>query len=236
MKNSSMRYDALLLLGPSGVGKTPLGQLFEEHGLGGRRCVHFDFGAEMRRRVAENRPDEWIAREDIDFLSDVLRSGALLEDCHFPLAGRILQAFLTRQEADRSTLIILNGLPRHAGQAAALESIPLGPAERNDAATMSIDVAAVVYLQCDEGTIIERITTNVGGDRTDRTDDDTAEVRRRFRTFVERTLSLLEFYRRRQVKIKTVDVTATTTAAKLREQLGEWQTADRGLSGDTQNR
>ncbi|MCX7427258.1 MAG: hypothetical protein NTW96_16720 [Planctomycetia bacterium] len=45
------RNDAMLLLGPTGSGKTPLGDLLERRGLGGRRCVHFDFGAHLRRIV-----------------------------------------------------------------------------------------------------------------------------------------------------------------------------------------
>ncbi len=39
---------AILLLGPTGSGKTPLGQALEKKGLAGRRCVHFDFGANLR--------------------------------------------------------------------------------------------------------------------------------------------------------------------------------------------
>ena len=41
--------DAILLLGPTAAGKTPLGQLFADRGLWGRPCVHFDFGENLRR-------------------------------------------------------------------------------------------------------------------------------------------------------------------------------------------
>ena len=40
---------ALLLIGPTGSGKTPLGELLERSGLWGRPCRHFDFGERMRR-------------------------------------------------------------------------------------------------------------------------------------------------------------------------------------------
>jgi hypothetical protein len=43
---------ALLLLGPTGAGKTPLGDWLEAHGLWGRPCHHFDFGANLRAVVA----------------------------------------------------------------------------------------------------------------------------------------------------------------------------------------
>ena len=40
---------AVVLLGPTGSGKTPLGEWLEAKGLGGRRCHHFDFGTRLRR-------------------------------------------------------------------------------------------------------------------------------------------------------------------------------------------
>ena len=83
-------HRAALLLGPTGAGKTPLGQMIESRGLWGDECLHFDFGANLRRVVDENRPDEVISRADIEFLRGVLASGALLEDEHFPIARRIL--------------------------------------------------------------------------------------------------------------------------------------------------
>lgn len=191
------RPKAILLLGPSGVGKTPLGGLFEQRGLNGQPCVHFDFGAELRRRVDENHPDDWVSREEIDFLRGVLELGILLEDRHFPLAARILGAFLVRRGVDRSILVVLNGLPRHVGQAASVEAI--------------LDVVTVACLECDEETILRRIATNSGGDRTTRIDDDTAKVRSRFRIYLDRTVPLLDYYRREGTVIQTIQVTATMT-------------------------
>ena len=46
------RPAALLLIGPTGSGKTPLGDLLDREGLWHRRCCHFDFGERMRRIVA----------------------------------------------------------------------------------------------------------------------------------------------------------------------------------------
>ena len=45
------RPSAILLLGPTGSGKTPLGELMERRGFGGRRCRHFDLGDRLRRFV-----------------------------------------------------------------------------------------------------------------------------------------------------------------------------------------
>ncbi|GAG42293.1 unnamed protein product, partial [marine sediment metagenome] len=72
-----------------GSGKTPLGEMLEQRGLWGTPCVHFDFGANLRDVAHRNRPEPRIGREEIDFLREVLRTGALLEDEHFPLARRV---------------------------------------------------------------------------------------------------------------------------------------------------
>ena len=79
-----------MLLGPTGSGKTPLGAMFAERGWRGERCVHFDFGDNLRQAVARNEPDADITADDIVFLRRVLQTGALLEDKDFPLAERIL--------------------------------------------------------------------------------------------------------------------------------------------------
>jgi len=78
---------ALLLLGPTGAGKTPLGALIEREGLCGHRWAHFDFGHQMRKIAAGGRPTARLTQADVDFLRQVLHSGALLEDERVPLAG-----------------------------------------------------------------------------------------------------------------------------------------------------
>lgn len=45
------RTPAVLLLGSTGSGKTPLGDLIERRGLRGVRCLHFDFGVNLRKIV-----------------------------------------------------------------------------------------------------------------------------------------------------------------------------------------
>lgn len=191
------RQSALLLLGPTGSGKTPLGQLLEVRGLHGVRCVHFDFGENLRQIVAENRPSETISQADIDFLKNVLASGALLEDDQFPLASRILTTFLDRQNVCAETCVVLNGLPRHVGQAGAMDAI--------------LDVRWVVCLNCDSEVVMRRLASNIGGDRGDRVDDDLDRVRKKLDIFRERTTPLMDHYRRRGATIITLGVTSSTT-------------------------
>jgi len=49
-----IRRDAILLVGPTGAGKTPLGEWLQLHGLWGRRCHHFDFGTNLREVASGN--------------------------------------------------------------------------------------------------------------------------------------------------------------------------------------
>jgi len=207
MDGSRHTNRALLLVGPTGSGKTPLGDLIAERGLWRAACAHFDFGANLRFLVEQDRPDEIVGRDDLRFLRSVLRSGALLENEHFPLAERILRSFLSRIGAERRTMVVMNGLPRHVGQAEAVDAI--------------VDVVAVVHLRCSGEVILERLGTNIGGDRAGRVDDDLQSVRRKLALFCERTAPLLDYYRSSGIAIETVDVTATMTPARM------WETLDR---------
>jgi adenylate kinase len=199
------RHSAILLLGPTGSGKTPLGHVIEGEGLGGRRFVHFDFGENLRQIVAHNNPDEMISREDIDFLRGVLQSGVLLEDEQFPLANRIFRSFLARRMANESVWVVLNGLPRHVGQARGVDAI--------------LDVRGVVCLECSGDTIVRRLASNVGGDRAGRLDDDLDRVQTKLEIFRQRTAPLVDHYRRRGARIETIEVTADMTAKDVRGRL-----------------
>ena len=213
---------ALLLLGPTGSGKTPLGQMLEARGLCGIRCAHFDFGENLRAVVAGDSPDAMISQTDIDFLQGILATGALLEDEHFPIAERILRRFLAQHtlgataglsssagntvgQANRGaryfgsigSLVILNGLPRHVGQARAIDAI--------------LEVHAVVCLECSGETVMLRLESNIGGDRDDRSDDTLDQVRMKLDVYRRRTTPLVEHYSRKNVRIKSIEVTPAMT-------------------------
>ncbi|MFC1452200.1 nucleoside monophosphate kinase [Verrucomicrobiota bacterium] len=186
------RRFAALLAGPTGSGKTPLGDLLQTRGLKGRRCFHFDFGAELRRIAEEPARHGGPADEDVEVVRGSLRSGALLEDRHFHIAETILRAFLDRNGLTAPDLVVLNGLPRHVGQAAAIDE--------------SVSVELVVWLRCGPEVVHERILRNSGGDRTGRTDDTRAEVAAKLRVFEERTRPLLDYYRAGNVRVVDIDV------------------------------
>jgi adenylate kinase family enzyme len=131
-----------------------------------------------------------------DFISALLRTGALLDDEHFSIAGKLLVDFLARRNADGDTLIVLNGLPRHAGQAKAMEAV--------------VDMRALVSLECDSKIAWERIRTNTGGDRGERSDDTFEEVKRRLEVFRQMTVPLLEYYCARGVSIFHTSIAVNT--------------------------
>lgn len=196
---------ALLLVGPTGSGKTPLGQHLELHGLAGRRCVHFDFGAQLRRVAAAAAPDP-LSPEEQELVRSLLRDGALLDDSQFHIARKLLDAHINASGLEPSGWNVLNGLPRHTGQAVALEPC--------------VDVRCVVALACTPETVLHRIRADTGGDRQGRADDTPEAVATRLAMFETRTTPLLDHYRRMGVSVLRIDVGRETRAEDAAAILG----------------
>lgn len=147
------------------------------------------------------------APEAVDFLRRVLEEGALLEAERFPLAARILDAFIARKSVQPSDLIVLNGLPRHLQQARAVDQ--------------QLTVVRVIQLDCDARTVLERLRRNSGGDRAHRQDDAETLVARKLAIYEERTRPLLNHYRESDAKIISVKIGTETQPADIVAQLGE---------------
>ena len=199
-------YNALLLIGPTGAGKTPLGDYLAMHGLRAARCHHFDFGAHLRR-IGTNA---WLPRllddSDIATVKNALASAALLEDHQFHIARHILCSFAEDRRIETGDLIALNGLPRHAGQARDIADL--------------VQVQTLVHLRCTPETVYQRIQTDAGGDRGKRIDDQMELVRKKLESFVERTAPLLAYYSEQGAKIIEVEVGAATQPQDLYDLLG----------------
>lgn len=187
-----MKKPAILLIGPTGSGKSPLGSYLEENGISQHRLAHFDFG-ELLRQTAAGKKNCGMPEEDIAQLKQILKSGALLERENFYLAERIINHFNSTTSAD---VIILNGLPRHVNQAK--EVSPW------------FDVRAVIQLECDAQTVVSRIQSNAGNDRTHRSDDDLKLVQRKLEIFETRTAPLCTWFKAKGVRIIKVSVSSDT--------------------------
>jgi len=193
-----VRARTILLVGPTGSGKTPLGALLERKGLCGRRCRHFDFGAELRRAAASPSPPGFTAA-DLGVIRRSLETGALFEDSEFPVAVKIFRRFAASARAGRGGLIVLNGFPRHAGQARDLDDL--------------IAVEGVVLLEAGAEVVAERIRRDTEGDRRCRRDDSPDGIRKKVETFRERTLPLVAHYAAQGAWVARIEVAADSTAA-----------------------
>lgn len=198
---------AILLVGPTGCGKTPLGELLERRGLWGRRCRHFDFGARLRRLPQAQEVPGCLTPQEVDCVEDALASGALLEDEHFRIAEAMLRAFIAEHNVADDDYAVLNGLPRHVGQARDVAAI--------------VDVQTVIELSCTPEVVPQRLRSNAGGDRTARTDDDGGLVRQKLETYAARTAPLIDYYARAGARMETVDVRADARAEDIWQALME---------------
>lgn len=190
------RYQTILILGPTGSGKTPLGIALSQENLWGKKCFHFDFGSELRQIVKPGVSNNELTKKDIDYIEKVLNSNALLENETFYIAKKIFDSFITRLEITTNDLIILNGLPRHIEQAKDMDSF--------------VHIKQILYLQCSPRTVQDRIYLNSGGDRTNRSDDSLNEIKNKLDIFQKRTLPLIEYYSNQNIPVVTVEVTTKT--------------------------
>lgn len=190
---------SILLVGPTGSGKTPLGAEIARRGLRGRPGAHFDFGAELRALAARPAGESGLTAGELAVIRRSLATGALFEAEDMPMIVKILRQFTARRRLTGDSLLILNGLPRHRGQAEGLSAV--------------VEVVRVISLEADAAVIRERMRLDSGRDRAGRADDSLVAVAERLAIFKERTAPLIEYYRERGVPVTTVPVTAGMTAA-----------------------
>jgi adenylate kinase len=197
--------NTILLLGPTGVGKSPLGDAIAQNGLFGRKSSHLDFGSELRDAVSNKERSAFYSGEEITFIHGVLEQGLLLENEHFSLARKIISLFLDRAKFSQRDLLVLNGIPRHVGQAHDMTAIAA--------------IHALVVLDCSAEDVIRRIRDNVGGDRTERVDDALELVEKKLETFWTRTAPLVDHYEKKGRRIYRLKVSGIMTPATAYENI-----------------
>lgn len=193
----TVRQKAILLVGPTGSGKTPLGEFAEKQGYNNNRCSHFDFGASLRNIDSSKAPVGKLYESDINFIHKVLTEGALLDNEKFYIAEDLLKNHISANTLRKEDYLILNGLPRHVGQASAIDKI--------------VNITNIIYLHCTPEIVYKRITQNIGGDRTNRIDDTTEEIAAKLKIFETRTKPILNHYTRKQIPVSTVNITEKST-------------------------
>jgi adenylate kinase len=192
---------SLLLIGPTGAGKTPLGNLMEERGFNGGRCFHFDFGHQLRTFASRETLPEGFTEREIAFIRGVLQEGLLLENEHFYIAEKILLLFLEQCSFGGSDTLLLNGLPRHVDQARDVDRIA--------------GVQGLILLECSPEDVHRRITANTGQDRAGRVDDDIALVGKKLEIFRKRTSPLVEHYTKAGGRVLRIKVGSSSTAERV---------------------
>jgi len=197
----------MLLLGPTGSGKTPLGQLLSNQGFGRWRFYHFDFGHQLRTAASGSLSSRLFDDNERQLIAEILRSGRLLTNEEFFIAERLLRSFLAQcpQMSGRAEIVVLNGLPRNVFQAERVADI--------------VTIRLVVTLDCNEDVVFRRIESNAGGDRIGRQDDGLDLVSRKLVLYEQETKPLRDFYKSRGVPIVELPVTASSTAEELRSLL-----------------
>ncbi|AZB65209.1 adenylate kinase [Cereibacter sphaeroides] len=133
MTETTTRPPVLILLGPPGAGKGTQARMLEERfGL-----VQLSTGDLLRAAVAAGTPAGMAAKA-------VMEAGGLVSD-------EIVLAILADRMAqpDVARGIILDGFPRTAGQAAALDGLLEGAGQR---------VTAAISLEVDDGAMVERVS------------------------------------------------------------------------------
>lgn len=213
MSNSyTYPINAILLLGPTGVGKSPLGDTVARSGLFGRSCHHLDFGSELRGAVSDDERSRMYMAVELGFIRGVLERGLLLENEHFPLAQKIISLFLNRTGFRQHDVLVLNGIPRHEGQARDIAAIA--------------NIHSLVILDCSAEDIYYRIRENIGGDRTERVDDHLELIGKKLAIFRERTAPLINHYERLGCKIYRITVQNTMTPADAYRSLSSLAATD----------
>jgi len=169
--------------------------------LGGFR--HFDFGAELRAAASGRRG---LPEHDVAFIRQMLERHALLPDERFDIAAKLLDAFLERTRFDPArNILVLNGLPRHVGQARAIAS--------------RVRIDHVIVLECDAETIRARLARRRQGnglDHTGREDDSPEVIARKLAIYERETAPLIAHYATDPaVRVTRLRVTAETDDVDL---------------------
>ena len=197
------KMPALLLVGPTGSGKSPLGALLEKR-MG---WTHFDFGHQLRL-VARGEEIPGLTKSERDYVRGLLSSHSLFPNHRFPIVQKILKYFLERNI--HAPGIILNGLPRHVSQAIDVSDF--------------LEIKRVAVLDCSHENSARRVALRVKGlanDHPGRSDDFLEAINRKFVLYTRETAPLIDHYQSTGAQVIRIPVDVGTNEAQIATQIIE---------------
>lgn len=185
----------LILLGPPGAGKGTQAKILVEK----YRIAHLSTGDILRAAISQGTELGKAAKQVMDrgeLVSDEIMNGIVSE----------------RIEAeDCRNGFILDGFPRTIPQAEALDRI---------LAEKGIGLDAVIEIQADEDTLVERVLNRAKQSNGERADDTGEVIRKRLQVYRDQTEPLAKFYREKGL-VQSIDGLASIdeVAASIAEAL-----------------
>lgn len=191
----------VFVLGGPGAGKgTQCARLVSEHGF-----THLSAGDLLR--AEQNRPGS----EFGDLIRDYIKNGLIVPmEVTVKLLENAMKASLAANGNATKGRFLIDGFPRKLDQAYKFEET-VCPAK------------LVLFYDCPEKVMEERLMER--GKTSGRADDNAESIRKRFRTFIETSMPVVEYYEK-QGKVVKVDATPepeqvfSTTKKMLKEKLG----------------
>ena len=166
MSKQEEQPHVVFVLGGPGAGKgTQCARLVKDHGF-----VHLSAGDLLRQE--QQRPGS--------------KAGALIKSCIAEgqivpqeITIGLLKTAIEERRADGASLFLVDGFPRKMDQAHTFEE-------------QVVPCEMVLFLDCPEDVMRERLLER--GKTSGRADDNAAAITKRFRTFVETSMPVVEYY------------------------------------------
>lgn len=197
---SAKEVTVLFVLGGPGAGKgTQCARLVAEHGF-----THLSAGDLLR--AEQERPGSQFG----DLIRDHIKNGQIVP---MEVTVKLLENAMTdalKEKNSTTGKFLIDGFPRKLDQAHKFEET-VCPAK------------LVLFYDCPEETMEERLLER--GKTSGRSDDNAESIRKRFRTFIETSMPVVEYYEQGG-KVVKVDATASPdvvfakTQQALKERLG----------------
>ncbi len=190
----------IFVLGGPGAGKgTQCARLVSEHGF-----THLSAGDLLR--AEQNRPGSQFG----DLIRDYIKNGLIVPmEVTVKLLENAMKDSLKAKQTTKGRFLI-DGFPRKLDQAHKFEDT-VCPAQ------------SVLFFDCPEEVMEERLMER--GKTSGRADDNAESIRKRFRTFIDTSMPVVEYFEK-QGKVVRVDATPApekvfgTTQKMLKEKLG----------------